>query len=109
MTKYRIIDEKTRTIEHNVVVKDSNVLLRYSNSPYWTDLVAGKKAAILKNDGNGIDILMKNLKIRLDYSQFIYLKHLMDLHFMNSTGYGSYEIEEVQKCACSCSCGNKND
>lgn len=63
-------------------MNNGKTTLFHSRHGNWANLVKGKSAVVLKEDGNGVDVKFKNdgPSFRLDYSQFVELQMALDAH-----------------------------
>lgn len=71
-------------LDYHSKIKDEKISLNYSKDEEWSSHVRGTEIGTLEDDGNKINIDFKNIKLHLDYDDFVELFILFNLKVKNS-------------------------
>lgn len=77
--KYILSPDRSYEYTAKVKGRGEKIVLKYSNIEAWANHVRGKKAATLKDTGNGITINFEDSSLALGYSDFAILCALVKL------------------------------
>jgi hypothetical protein len=75
-------------------VSKDEIILRHSKSEIWTEQAKNKNIGHVKDTGNHIKIKLGDVKLKLDYSEFVELFTLMELK-IDSVADRNVYVKEV--------------